>query len=72
MKTVELETKATEYAQSVSENRRIFVYEREGVYWLALRSVEEPNKYRTLQAVGCRKSGVRRVCEAIETYFEEK
>lgn len=70
--TASIETKATEYARKVSENRAVFVYERDGVYWLALRPVDGREGFRTLQAVGFTGCGIRYTREQIATYFEGK
>lgn len=63
--------KATDYAREVSENGMMFVYERNGVYWLAVR-VELTGGYRTLAAVGCGKFGIRLIRASIAEYFEDK
>lgn len=63
--------KATTYAREVSENGMVFVYERDGVYWLALRSVEA-DAYRTMMAVGFDGCGIRHIRKEIAAYFGGK
>lgn len=63
--------KATTYAREVSENGMVFVYERDGVYWLALRNSDN-NSHRTLIAIGFHKCGIRHIRGEIATYFGGK
>jgi hypothetical protein len=62
--------KATDHAREVSENGMVFVYERDGVYWLATRGANET--FRTLMAVGFNGCGIRHVRKEISAYFEGK
>ena len=63
--------KATEYARRVSENAAAFVYERDGVYWLAVRHSDRDG-FRTLMAVGFVGCGIRHVRNEVAAYFEGK
>ena len=71
MNASNLETKATLHAKKTSENGLVFVYERNGVYWLATR-IADQDGYRTLQAVGTDKTGIRAIRKEIEAYFGGK
>jgi hypothetical protein len=66
-----LTEKATTYAREVSENGSVFVYENNGVYWLAVR-VADTGARRTLMAVGFEGCGIRRIRKEIATYFGGK
>ena len=63
--------KATACAREVSENGMMFIYERDGVYWLAVRNIAD-DSHRTLMAVGFEGCGIRHIRKEIATYFEGK